>query len=146
MQLIRFVALSLFTFAFAVQPAAAYVQYTYSTDILTWESSFYNSESYEEEMLVDGASSPAFRFSFAIPDDVLSTGMATTFIVNNADVWISPEFFGWYPKDLAAKSNGKVFLNADGSIASWNLIFSLKEILTSASDLQSKLENYKIHV
>ena len=127
-------------------PSVAYTQYTYQTDILPWESSLLNSEDYGEPILVDGGELPSFGFSFLIPDNALSTDTVTQFALSDIDVWINEAFFGWYERDLASSSSGNVGINPDGSLAFWELVFSLNEIVTPDSPPTVALTDYGIDI
>ena len=127
-------------------PSVAYTEYTYQTDILPWESSLVNSEDYPEPPLVDGGEFPSFGFSFLIPDNALSADSVTHFALSDIDVWINEAFFGWYDHDLASSSSGSVGINPDGSLAFWELVFSLNEIVTPDSPPTVALRDYKIDI
>ena len=134
--------------SFTMQPAFAYSQYTYSTDVLPWEYSIWNhsEKDYETEYLLEGSHSPAFSFSFAVDDNELLTNGLTTHIVKDADATINPAFFGNYTRNLEVKSNGRVFLNPDGSVASWNLLFVLPTKIFPDTDAFTKLTKYTLRL
>lgn len=127
-------------------PSVAYTEYTYQSNILPWESSIVNSEDYPEPLLVDGAELPSFGFSFSLPDNELSIDAVKSFSLSDIDVWINDAYFGWYARDLASSSSGSVGINPDGSVAFWELMFSLNEIVTPDSPSTVALTDYNINI
>ena len=149
MKLIEYaVTLAFLSTFFAVQPACAYLQYSYATDVLPWEYSILNHQEkdYENEYLLEGSHSPAFTFSFAVDENELLSSGLTVHEVKDGDATINPAFFGNYTRNLDVKSTGKVFLNPDGSIYSWNLLFVLPTKVFPDTDAFTKLSKYTLRL
>jgi hypothetical protein len=139
-----FVMLSSF---FIAQTSFAYLQYTYTSDVLEWQSTFLNGMDFGEEINVDEDRSIAFNYSFNIDENLLSDSSPTSFIINNADVY-SDRSLGnpFHEPDFHALVYGRVIINPDKTIQYWNLILDLAISDLSENEQVSRLQDHDIRI
>lgn len=122
------------------------VEYTYTSEKLSWDATYWNWQESDEERHYDEEQLPAFGFSFSVAANLFTPDMPLTISLDNADVWIDPDFVGFHGENLQSTTSGKVFLNPDGSIASWRVLLRLSEIITPENSAWAKLTDYKINI
>ena len=139
-----FVMLSSF---FIAQTSFAYLQYTYTSDVLEWQSTFLNDMDFGEEINVDEDRSIAFNYSFNIDENLLSDSSPTSFIINNADVY-SDRSLGnpFHEFDFHSLVYGRVIINPDKTIQYWNLIFDIAVSNLSEYEQVSRLQDHDIRI
>lgn len=109
------------------QSSQAYVELTYTSQTIAWESA---SLFGEPDLELGTYYPPSFTLSFNSPD-TLSSSAPTTFLMNNPQVSTDPSFFENIL--VAPSSKGSVTVNPDGTIANWNIFLALQENLTPGS-------------
>lgn len=113
---------SFFTLSCA-QISHAYLEFTYSSDIVPWQSALlYGEPDYE----LGSYYPPSFTLSFTSEGSLNNTG-PTTFSITNPQVTTDPDFFENI--FLEPSSYGNLTLNADGSVESWDLFLGLTEYM-----------------
>jgi hypothetical protein len=139
-----FVLLSSF---FIAQTSSAYLQYTYASDALEWQSSFLNNEDFGDEINNDPDQQIVFNYSFNIDESLLSDLTPTSFIIKNAEVY-SDRSLGDAPHapDFNPLVSGRVIINPDRTIQYWNFILNLSLSDPDESEYLNKLRDHDIRI
>lgn len=132
---------------FIAQISSAYLQYTYSSDVLEWQSTFVNDTDFGEEINNDDDGNIIFNFSFDIDENLLSDAAPTSFIIKNANV-VSDTSLGdfFYDLDFHSLVYGRVIINPDRTINYWNLILDLAIRDPRESDRLNNLRDHDIRI
>jgi len=129
------------------QTSSAYLQYTYSSDVLEWQSTLLNDEDFGEEINSDEDKNIFFNYSFNIDENLLSSTTPTSFIINNADVY-SERSLGdpYFEPDFHSVVFGKVIINSDKTIRYWNLTLDLAINAINEYEIVNKLSDHDIRI
>lgn len=122
----------------------AFSEFAYTSNELAWESSLLYSEDYDSDAPLDGAEPPQFSFSFLLPAGAPKN---TSLSVEEVDVWVNPEFFGWLSIPLTAHEiHGSVQLDSKGMPLAWDFAFLLRELVTPENSLQAGLRDLSLYI
>lgn len=118
----------------AALPASAYLQFTYTSQQLPLTSYLIEGSPYDLEAPL---APPAFALSFSAPEQDLSLQPLTDFLMEDFTfTLLSPEAnYIDYPMDFNPASFGQVSLNGDGTVAGWNLLIQITELITPETDV-----------
>lgn len=116
-------------------PASAYLQFTYTSQPLPLTS--YLVEGSSQDLIDPPLAAPAFTLSFRAPEQDLSLQPLTPFIAESFafSLTTEPNYID-YPIDIDPASYGQVSLTGDGTVAGWDLMVQMKELITPETDLQ----------
>ena len=132
---------------FIAHTSAAYLQYTYTSDALEWQTTFLNDYDWGAEINNDPDGKIEFGFSFNLDESLLSSTSPSSFIIQNAEI-VTDTTMGneYYEPDFHSLVYGKVIINPDRTIKFWNLIFAIEARDLNESTYLNNLINHNVRV
>ena len=132
---------------FIAQTSAAYLQYTYTSDALEWQTSILNGEDYGLELSTDADGKISFGFSFNIDENLLSDTSATAFIIKDANVFTDTTVGNEYlTPDFHSLFYGKIIINPDRTIKFWNFVTAIEVRDLAESRYLNHLRDHDIRI
>lgn len=130
---------------FIAQTSSAYLQYTYSSDALEWQTSILNGEDYGLELSTDADGKIAFGFSFNIDETLLSDTAPTSFIIKDAEIVTDTTVGNEYlTPDFHSLFYGKIVINPDKTIKFWNFVTAIEVRDLADSRYRNHLRDHDI--
>ena len=120
---------------FTALPASAYLQFTYTSQPLPLASYLVEGEPWDINEIP--LPPPAFTLSFTAAEQDLSLAALTPFLFDDFTfALISPDAdYITYPILISPASHGQVALDADGNVASWDLMIQMTELITPETNM-----------
>jgi len=139
-----FVILSSF---FIAQTSSAYLQYTYSSDVLEWQSTILNDWDYGSELNSDEDGNIAFNFSFDIDENLFSAVTPTSFTITNANIYSDTSLGEPFDEtDFQSIVNGQIIVNPDMTINYWNFILDIAVSDPRENDQLNELRDHDLRI
>jgi len=139
-----FVILSSF---FIAQTSSAYLQYTYSSNVLEWQSTILNDWDYGSELNSDEDGNIAFNFSFDIDENLLSAVAPTSLTITNANIYSDTSLGEPFNElDFQSIVNGHVIVNPDKTINYWNFILDIAISDPRENDQLNELRDHDLRI
>jgi len=139
-----FVMLSSF---FIAQTSFAHLQYTYTSDVLEWQSTLLNGVDFGEAIKNNDDENIVFNYLFNIDENLLSDAAPTSFIINNADVYSDRSLSDpFHEFALDSLTYGTVIINPDKSIRYWNFILDIAITDLDENNLVNNLRDHDIRI
>ena len=135
----------IFLFLYTSHASAGLLKYIYASNSLDWQYTLIAGSEYHE-LINEADGEISFDFSVLIDDTLLSSTSLTSLSIKNSVVDPDVIYEGYGSNVFTHFTSGRLNLNPDKTVNSWDLFFTIYVRNTADTHYQTQLKNHRIYL